>query len=141
MKNCFILLTLGVLSFIGVSCQPSGSGRSVELNTLTDSAGYAIGILVGENNKQQIQNAPGGSNVNLEAMVDAFRAAAMGEEGKMTVQQADSIIRIYFESEGARQGQLNLEEGNAYLEKNKAQEQIKSTASGLQYEEIGRAHV
>ncbi len=133
MKNSFILLTAAVLSVLGMSCQPSGSGRDVKLDTLADSAGYAIGILVGENNKQQIENAPGGSNVNLEAMAAAFRTAALGEEGKLTVEEADQIIRNYFEAEGTKQGQLNLEEGNAFLEKNRSLADVKITESGLQY--------
>ncbi|HZH71079.1 MAG TPA: FKBP-type peptidyl-prolyl cis-trans isomerase [Mariniphaga sp.] len=117
-----------------MSCQPSGSGGNVELNTLSDSAGYAIGILVGENNKQQIQTAPGGEEINLEAMVAAFRQATLGEEGIMTSEEADQIIRNYFEAEGAKQGQLNLEEGNAFLEQNKSRSEVKTTPSGLQYE-------
>jgi len=134
MKNSLILLTAAVLSIIGMSCQPSGSGGNVELNTLSDSAGYAIGILVGENNKQQIQTAPGGEEINLEAMVAAFRQATLGEEGIMTSEEADQIIRNYFEAEGAKQGQLNLEEGNAFLEQNKSRSEVKTTPSGLQYE-------
>lgn len=134
MKNSFIVLTAIVLSIVGMSCQPSGSGKDVELNTLADSAGYAIGVLVGENNKQQVESSPGGSNLNLEAMAEAFRAAALGEEAKMTVEEADQIIRSYFETEGAREGQLNLEEGNAFLEDNRGRQEIQTTESGLQYE-------
>ncbi len=134
MKNSFIVLTAIVLSVVGMSCQPSGSGKDVELNTLADSAGYAIGILVGENNRQQVESAPGGSELNREAMAAAFRTAALGEEGKMTVEEADQIIRSYFEAEGAKEGQLNLEEGNAFLEENRSRSEIKTTESGLQYE-------
>ena len=134
MKKSFIGLAAIVLSVFAMSCQPSGSGRDVKLNTLADSAGYAIGILVGENNKQQIESAPGGSEINLEAMASAFRSAALGEGGKMTVEEADQVIRTYFEAEGAKEGQLNLEAGNAFLERNKNKEGVKTTASGLQYE-------
>ncbi len=133
MKNTFFLLSAVVLSVIVMSCQPSGSGGNVELKSSADSAGYAIGILVGENNKQQINNAPGGNNVNLEAMAAAFRTAALGEEAQISVEEADKIIRSYFEAEGAKQGQLNLEEGNAFLEENLKREDVKSTESGLQY--------
>lgn len=134
MKNSLILLTAAVLSILGMSCQPKGSGGNVELNTLSDSAGYAIGILVGQNNKQQIQTAPGGEEINLEAMVAAFRHATLGEDSTMTTEEADQIVRRYFEAEGAKQGQLNLEEGNAYLEQNKSRSEVKTTPSGLQYE-------
>lgn len=134
MKKSFIGLAAIVLSVFAMSCQPSGSGQDVELSTLADSAGYAIGILVGENNKQQIESAPGGNTINLEAMASGFRTSALGEEGIMTVEEADRIIRSYFEAEGMRQGQSNLEAGNAFLESNKSKEGVVTTESGLQYE-------
>jgi FKBP-type peptidyl-prolyl cis-trans isomerase len=133
MKNSFLLMPVILLLIVGMSCRQTGSSR-VKLNTIADSAGYAIGILVGTNNKQQIESAPGGSNINLEAMAEAFRVAALDQDGKMTVEEADRVIRKYFESEGEREGQRNLEEGNAFLEKNKRREGIQTTPSGLQYE-------
>lgn len=136
MKNSFLLVPVILLVFIGMSCGQSGSVREVKLNTMADSAGYAIGLLVGTNNKQQIENAPGGEQINLEAMAAAFRAAALGEDGQMTVQEADMIIRRFFEAEGEKESQQNLEEGNAFLQKNKSREGIQITPSGLQYEII-----
>jgi len=136
MKNSFLLVPVVFLLIIGMSCGQSGSVKSVDLKSKADSAGYAIGILVGTNNKQQIENAPGGDQINLEAMAAAFRAVAMGEEAKMTVEQADSVIRVFFEGEGEKQGQKNLEEGNAFLENNKTREGVQTTPSGLQYEVI-----
>lgn len=119
-----------------MSCQQSGSVQNVKLETEADSAGYAIGILVGTNNKQQVENAPGGTDINLDAMVAAFSAASKGEEGAMTTEEADQVIRRFFEAAGEKEGQLNLEEGNAFLEENKSREGINTTASGLQYEVI-----
>lgn len=119
-----------------MSCQQSGSVKNVKLETEADSAGYAIGILVGTNNKQQVENAPGGADINLDAMVAAFNAATKGEEGDMTAEEADQVIRRYFESAGEKEGQLNLEAGNAFLEENKSREGVNTTASGMQYEVI-----
>ncbi|WP_372949854.1 FKBP-type peptidyl-prolyl cis-trans isomerase [Mariniphaga sp.] len=110
--------------------------QNVNLETEADSAGYAIGILVGTNNKQQVENAPGGADINLDAMVAAFSAASKGEEGAMTTEEADQIIRRFFEAAGEKEGQVNLEAGNAFLEENKSRDGINSTASGLQYEVI-----
>jgi FKBP-type peptidyl-prolyl cis-trans isomerase len=134
MKNSFFLIPVIVFLIIGVSCGQSGSFKNVELKTMADSAGYAIGILVGTNNKQQVENAPGGDQINLEAMAAAFHAVAVGQEGKMTVQEADRIIRTYFEAEGERESQRSLEEGNAFLEQNSKREGVQTTPSGLQYE-------
>ena len=137
MKNRINYLVVVLLMIVGFSCQQTGTVQNVELVTSADSAGYAIGILVGTNNKQQIQSAPGGDSINLEAMVAAFGHAALSEEGgKMTIDEADNFIRSYFEKEGEIQAQRNLEEGNAFLEQNKKREEVETTESGLQYEVI-----
>lgn len=136
MRKSLIYLPVVLLMIVGMSCQQSGSIQNVKLETEADSAGYAIGILVGTNNKQQVENAPGGADINLDAMVAAFSAASKGEEGVMTINEADQTIRRYFEAAGEREGQLNLEEGNAFLEQNKNREGVNITASGLQYEVI-----
>lgn len=136
MRNSVIYLPAILLLIVGMSCQQSGSVKKVKLETAADSAGYAIGILVGNNNKQQIENAPGGGDINVEAMVAAFSVAALEQEGEMTVEEADQIIRSYFEQAGEKESQKNLEEGNAFLEENKSREGVNTTASGLQYEVI-----
>lgn len=134
MRNSFFYLPVIILLIAGMGCQQSGSSKKVKLETAADSAGYAIGILVGTNNKQQVDNAPGGSDINLEAMAAAFRVAALELEGEMTMEEADQVVRRFFESAGEREGQLNLEEGNAFLEQNKSRDGVNTTASGLQYE-------
>lgn len=136
MRKSLIYLPVVFLMIVGMSCQQSGSVKNVKLETEADSAGYAIGILVGTNNKQQVENAPGGADINLDAMVAAFSVASKGEEGAMTTEEADQIIRRFFEAAGEREGQLNLEAGNAFLEQNKNREGVNTTASGLQYEVI-----
>jgi FKBP-type peptidyl-prolyl cis-trans isomerase len=54
----------------------------------------------------------------------------------MTTEEADQVIRRFFEAAGEKEGQLNLETGNAFLEENKSREGVNTTASGLQYEVI-----
>lgn len=136
MRKSLIYLPVILLMIAGMSCQQSGSVKNVKLETEADSAGYAIGILVGTNNKEQVENAPGGADINLDAMAAAFSAASKGEEAAMTTEEADQIIRRYFEAAGEKAGQLNLEAGNAFLEENKSREGVNTTASGLQYEVI-----
>lgn len=136
MRKNLIYLPVVFLMIIGMSCQQSGSVQNVKLETEADSAGYAIGMLVGTNNKQQVENAPGGADINLDAMVAAFSAASKGEEGAMTTEEADQIIRRFFEAAGEKEGQVNLEAGNAFLEENKSRDGINTTTSGLQYEVI-----
>ncbi len=74
MKNGIVYLSVALMLIAGISCSQSGSVKKVKLETSSDSAGYAIGLLVGTNNKQQIENVPGGSNINLDAVMAAFHA-------------------------------------------------------------------
>jgi len=134
MRKSVIYFTGLFLLIVGMSCQQNGGVTDVKLETPADSAGYAIGILVGNNNKEQVSNAPGGANISLEAMVAGFAKAAMGEETDLTPEEADQIVREYFSSAGEKQGQTNLEEGNAFLEENKERAEVKVTESGMQYE-------
>ena len=136
MRNKIIYLLAIVLGIAGTACQQNGAVKSVKLETAADSASYAIGLLVGANNKQQLESAPGGDKMNLETMSAAFRASALGEEALMTEEEANAVVQSYFESANSREAQENLEEGNAFLEQNKSRDGIHVTDSGLQYEVI-----
>ncbi len=134
MKKSFYFLSAILFMIAGMSCQQKKTGSNVKLETAADSVGYAIGILVGNNNKEQIQNAPGGEDINLEAMAEGFRLSTLEEGGVITMEEADQILRSYFEAAGEKEGQANLESGNAFLEQNKSRNGISVTESGLQYE-------
>ncbi len=133
MKNS-IIYGLVVVMALSASCQQSG--KSVKLQSNIDSVSYAIGVLVGSNNLKQLETAPGGGEISKEVMASAFRAASMGEEAALTDEQANELVRKFFESASQREAQKALEEGNAFLEKNKAREGVTTTESGLQYEVI-----
>jgi len=134
MKKSLFYLPVVVILIAGMGCGQTGSIKEVKLETAGDSAGYAIGMLIGTNNKQQVDNAPGSDDISIDAMIAAFTAATMEEEGQMSMEEAEQFIRGYFDKERVKQGQQNLEDGNAFLEKNKAREGVHTTESGLQYE-------
>lgn len=134
MKKRIVNLSALILIIAGFSCQQSGSVKNVKLETTADSVGYAIGILVGSNNMKQVETAPGGEDINIDAMVAGFSASTKNEEMKLTKEDADAVIRTYFEKAGETEAQKNLEEGNAFLEQNKKREGVKTTESGMQYE-------
>jgi FKBP-type peptidyl-prolyl cis-trans isomerase len=134
MRKSFNLLSAVLILIAGMSCQQKKAGSSIKLESAADSAGYAIGILVGNNNKEQIKNAPGGEEINLEAMAEGFRMSTLEEGGVITMEEADKILKSYFEQAGEKEGQANLESGNAFLEQNKSRNGVTVTESGLQYE-------
>lgn len=131
MKNSIIYGLVIVLA-LSASCQQGG--KSVKLESNIDSVSYAIGVLVGSNNLKQLESAPGGDGINREAMASAFHASSVGEEAAITEEQANELVRLFFEGASEREAQKSLEEGNAFLEKNKAREGVTTTESGLQYE-------
>lgn len=131
-KNYFNLLVV-ILLMAGMSCKQQQGGE-VKLESAADSAGYAIGILVGSNNKQQINSVPGGKEINLEAMNYGFSQATLEKEGNITMEEADEILRNYIDKASAVAGQSNLEAGNSFLEENRKRDGVTVTGSGLQYE-------
>lgn len=133
MKNGLIYLLAVALTVAAASCQQKGS-KNVKLETNIDSVSYAIGILVGANNLQQLKNAPGGDQMNIEAMSAAFAVASSEGEAAMTEDEANTLVRNFFESQSRKEAQENLEKGNAFLEENKKREGVITTESGLQYE-------
>ncbi len=135
MKNSIIYLLVVGLLIAGTSCEQSGS-KDVKLETTIDSVSYAIGVLVGSNNKQQLSNAPGGDELDAAIMSSAFSAASSAEELKISEAEANTMVQNFFQNAGQRVGQENLETGNAFLETNKSREGVTTTESGLQYEVI-----
>ncbi len=133
MKNSIVYLLVVGLLIAGTSCQQNGA-KDVKLETELDSVSYAIGLLVGSNNLNQLGSAPGGDELDITIMSAAFAAASLEEEMKITEEDANAKVQAFFQSAGQRQGQDNLEEGNAFLETNKAREGVTVTESGLQYE-------
>lgn len=131
MRNS-IIYGLVIVFALSASCQQGG--KKVKLVSNIDSVSYAIGVLVGANNLKQLEAAPGGNEINKEAMAAAFHASTLGEDSIISPEQANALVQKFFESAGQRKAQKNLEEGNAFLEKNKARAGVTTTESGLQYE-------
>ncbi len=136
MKIKSLLLLATIVAFSAASCQQGFSGKKVSLKTDLDSTSYALGILIGQQNKQGLENFPGGSDIDVTIMAQAFLQFLKGDSTLMGADEANEIVGRYFESANSRTAQKNLEEGNAFLEKNKAKSGVVTTESGLQYEVI-----
>ncbi len=134
-KSILYLVVAALFMAASSSCQQNGSG-DVKLESSVDSVSYAIGILVGANNNKQLESAPGNDKMNIEALSQAFRSISLGEETKISEEDAQSIIQKFFNDASQREAQENLEAGNKFLEENKAREGVQTTQSGLQYEII-----
>ncbi|HYQ58997.1 MAG TPA: FKBP-type peptidyl-prolyl cis-trans isomerase [Draconibacterium sp.] len=133
MKNSIIYVFVVALIVAATSCQQGGSSN-VKIETNIDSVSYAIGILVGANNNQQLESLPGTDGINIDAMVSAFQKTSKGEEVEMTEADANALVQSFLQQASEREAQANLEAGNKFLEENKAREGVVTTESGLQYE-------
>lgn len=133
MKNSILYLLVLGLIVAATSCQQGGPAN-VKMETSVDSVSYAIGVLVGSNNKKQLESAPGSDEMSMEIMSAAFRAASLGEEAVITEEDANALVQKFFAEAGDREAQANLEAGNKFLEENGKRDGITITESGLQYE-------
>ena len=107
---------------------------ATELNTDEQKLGYIIGMDIGKSLREQ------GTNVDLDALIDAISATYKGEDLAMTAEEAAAIRQEYVQKMQAAQqadtaaaGASNLAEGQKFLAENKGKEGVQTTDSGLQY--------
>ena len=93
-----------------------------------DKLSYAWGMAIGH----QLQGM-GVSELNKEDFQDALFAAFDGKETKMTPEEAQQTIQEYLADLTKKQEEKIKEIGKKFLEENKKNENVKETASGLQY--------
>jgi len=126
-----LILTVGV-----AGCQNSGKKGNVTLASKNDSVSYALGVLIGENNKQQMKQAPGVDQLNKEIMIAAFEKAFMGDSVQIKAEAANTTIQAFFAEVSKGEGDKNLKEGEDFLAANKEKAGVVTLPSGLQYEII-----
>jgi len=131
LKSVIIILAASVVL---AACQSNNSSKTVSLTNENDSASYALGVLIGQNNKQNLDASPGTKDLNVDILINAFTGQMKGEESQMDANQANTLIQKFFKKVSEREATKNAEEGKAFLEQNKAKEGITTTESGLQYE-------
>ncbi len=112
------------LVFAGTACT-----RKAKLDTDTRKASYAIGQQIGTNLKQQ--NIEFDSEVVAAALKDA--AEGKNQMTKEEIQQAMMKLQENTMKKQQEAAETNKKAGAEFLEKNKSQAGVKTTASGLQY--------
>lgn len=130
LKSVVIILAASVVL---AACQKNSS-KTVTLTNENDSASYALGVLIGQNNKQNLDASPGTKDLNVDILITAFEKQLKGEESQMDAAKANTMIQKFFEKVSTKEAAKNAEEGKAFLEQNKTKEGVITTASGLQYE-------
>ncbi|MEZ4704905.1 MAG: FKBP-type peptidyl-prolyl cis-trans isomerase [Bdellovibrionota bacterium] len=110
-----------------------GKSDGSDLITEKDKFSYALGQQYGRN----LQSL--GIEYNQKILVDSMIASAKGETSKMTdveMSQAFSSMREQILAARKKDAENNKAKGDAFLEKNKSEQGIVETKSGLQYKII-----
>ena len=131
-----IYATALVLTVGAAGCQNSGTKGEVKLTSKNDSVSYALGVLIGENNKQQMKSAPGVDQLNKEIMIAAFTKAFSGDSLQIKPEKANAAIQAFFAEVSKGEGDKNLKAGEEFLAANKTKTGVVTLPSGLQYEII-----
>lgn len=124
MKNLALVGVLSAMMVFAGACS-----RKAKLDTDTRKASYAIGQQIGTNLKQQ------NIDFDADALVAALKDASAGKN-EMTKEDMQAAMMKLQESAMKKQNEQadnNKKAGAEFLEKNKTQPGVKTTASGLQY--------
>lgn len=124
-----LVLTVGV-----AGCQNSGKKGDVTLASKNDSVSYALGVLIGESNKQQMKEAPGVDQLDKKIMIAAFEQAFMGDSVQIKAEKANATVQAFFAEVSKAEGDKNLSAGEEFLAANKSKAGVVTLESGLQYE-------
>ncbi len=130
LKSVVIIVAASVVL---AACQKNVS-KTVTLTNENDSASYALGVLIGQNNKQNLDASPGTKDLNVDILINAFEKQLKGDSAQMDAAKANAMIQKFFEKVSTKEAAKNAEEGKTFLEQNKTKEGVITTASGLQYE-------
>ncbi len=130
-----LVVTLVAGTFILGSCNTFKSSK-VELKTLADSAAYAIGIDIGNNIKKNLPTAPGGKELDQKIILAAFTNALNGNPSQIDSLKITTTTQSYFMKAQQAEAGKAAEAGVKFLADNGKRAEVKTTASGLQYEII-----
>lgn len=108
----------------------------MEENKQFDSLSYALGLSMGNNFR-----ASGIEKINVQDFADGVAAVFYGAQPKMSYDDAKAEIQKFFTELEAKQqkaaaamAEVNEKAGSEFLEKNGKRAEVRTTASGLQYE-------
>lgn len=128
------LIRRGVILAVTLS---ASAAMAQELQTEEQKLGYIIGMDIGNSLRNE------GTQVDIDALVDALRTVYEGGAPKLTDEQAQAIREDFIakrraaaEAEATAISATNAAKGKAFLAENATKEGVQVTDSGLQYKVI-----
>lgn len=131
-----VYATALVLTVGAAGCQNTGKKGEVTLTSRNDSVSYALGVLIGEQNKQTMKSAPGVDQLDKSILIAAFEKAFLGDSVQIKPENANAALQKFFAEVSKAEGDKNLKEGEDFLAANKSKAGVVTLPSGLQYEII-----
>lgn len=135
MKLKSLVYVLALVLSVGVAgCQNLGKKGTVKLATKNDSVSYALGVLIGESNKQQMKDAPGVEVLDKDILIAAFQLAFKGDSVQIKAEDANSTVQKFFMEISSAEANKNKSAGDAFLAENKTKAGVVALESGLQFQ-------
>ena len=131
-KSILICLFAGSVVF---SLQAAKQEKKSALKTPLDSVSYALGMQVGNDLSKNIATLPG-DPLNIGLFIDAMSKALKNDTADFLIKGDNTveIIQTYMAKAEEDRNKKTEEENRVFLEKNRNNPNVITTASGLQYE-------
>ena len=134
-KVALFFILFATSAIVWAQSKPVAKSKSATqqpgLKTLNDSASYAIGVSVASFYKQQ-----GITNLNSALVTKAINDILGGKKTLLDEEACNAVVTKLMTQMQETKSKPTIEAGAAFLEKNKTRSEVKTTASGLQYEVI-----
>lgn len=126
----FICIFLNTLISIGQAKKTITANQKTipVIQTQNQKTSYSFGVLVASNLKAQA-----GDSLDLNALFQGINDAYKGKPIQMKIEECSNMAQQHVQQYSRRKGERVRKESSAFLEKNKLDPTVKSTASGLQY--------
>ena len=131
MKKTFLAVAMASLVAVTSAVQAD------ELDTEDKKLSYSLGLILGDKLKQDIET------LDIDAFRDGVEVIYKGEEPLLNQEQVGQIMQAFQTKKMEEQRQQfaqiaqdNLDKGVAYRTGNGKKDDVKTTESGLQYEEL-----
>lgn len=113
---------------LGKTASSTASAPINDKSSEVAKVGYSVGYMMGTNVKQ------GAKDLNTADIVKGLEDGFNGKQATLTREQMEQVVMDYQKHQTEKMGKDNLAKGQAWLAENAKKPNIKTTASGLQYE-------
>lgn len=135
LKNLFFAV---VMLSVALACESNSQiSKNVEMKTQMDSVSYAIGANIGNSFRMD------SLDLDLDLVLAGMSDKMTSENAKLTEEELAAVLERFQQTMQEKKQQQfmgvseeNTRKGKEFLSKNRAEEGVKETASGLQYKVI-----